>query len=324
MSQITPWCFQGSLQLLKQRAFLLSEIRSFFKHKQVVEVETPVLSSAANNDLQIEVFQTQGIKSDQARAFLRTSPEFFHKRLLASNSGDIFEIAKVFRNGERTRLHNPEFTLLEWYRLDFDVSQLMHEVIELIQRLRQAFDLAHMDVITISYQDLFIQLLNFDPFDINDAQLNQKAIEAGYHGPMLSRSEALDFMFAVCLEPQLNTQTGYLIHEFPLEQAALAQQHPSKPDRCLRFEFLWGGVELANGYQELTDPGEQLKRFEQDNQTRSLQGKQALPIDELLLDAMVHGLPRCSGVAVGIDRLLMCLLGKTCIDDVLGFVAENS
>jgi lysyl-tRNA synthetase class 2 len=310
------------LEILKQRAFLLAKIRAFFAEKSVMEVETPVLSSAANTDLQIEVFQTQGLNSASDQAYLRTSPEFFHKRLLAQGSGDIFEIAKVFRYGESTQLHNPEFTMLEWYRLGFDMSQLMSEVIELVQYLILQMELDAIKVNTYSYQQIFIEKLSLDPFNITDDELNQLTSEAGYHGDKLDRTAALDFMFAVQLEPQLDEDQGYLIYDFPIEQAALSQVHPDYPDRCLRFEFLWGGVELANGYQELTDAKEQLKRFELDNQNREKQGKEQLPIDQNLIDALEHGLPACSGVAVGVDRLIMCLLCKEYIGDVLAFDAN--
>ncbi|MCB1582340.1 MAG: EF-P lysine aminoacylase GenX [Xanthomonadales bacterium] len=315
---------QSPLSLLRQRAFLLTEIRTFFQQRKVLEVETPILSSAANTDLQIEVFSTQPIKPDKSSAFLRTSPEFFHKRLLAQGSGDIFEMAKVFRYGETTRLHNPEFTLLEWYRLDFDLKQLMFEVVELVQYLRQQMGLDVMTINTCSYQQIFIEKLSIDPFKTSADELNRLAIEAGYHGEPLDLTAALDFMFAIRLEPQLQKDEGYLIYDFPVEQAALSQVHPDYPDRCLRFEFLWGGVELANGYQELTDANEQLKRFEQDNHNRQIRGKDKLPIDQHLITALQQGLPGCSGVAVGVDRLLMCLLGKDDINEVLAFMAKNS
>lgn len=321
---MTPKIVLSPLSVLKQRAFLMSKIRAFFAEKDVLEVETPILSSAANTDLQIEVFQTQAIIENQQSAYLRTSPEFFHKRLLAAGCGDVFEIAKVFRLGESTKLHNPEFTLLEWYRLGFDMSQLMAEVVELVQSLRHAFGLGEMKVNTISYQQIFKEKLKLDPFAVDTASLNLAAKAAGYHGDDLDRTAALDFMFAVKLEPLLNTEEGYLIHDFPVEQAALSQVHPLHKDRCLRFEFLWGGIELANGYQELTDAEEQQKRFEQDNQNRLHMGKAALPIDQRFIEALQAGLPACSGVAVGVDRLLMCLLGFDDIKQVLAFEAECS
>jgi lysyl-tRNA synthetase class 2 len=318
------WRLNGLLQILQQRAFLCATIRQFFHSKGVLEVETPVLSSAANTDLQIEVFQTHAISSDAKHSYLRTSPEFFHKRLLAGGSGDIFELAKVFRLGESTQLHNPEFTLLEWYRLEFDMQQLMTEVLELIQYLRQQFGLKPLLMKQYSYQQIFIEKLSIDPFNSSDETLNQLAKEAGYHGATLDRTAALDFMFALQLEPLLEKDQGYLIHDFPVEQAALSQVHPEYSDRCLRFEFLWGGVELANGYQELTDAKEQLNRFKQDNLNRLANGKDELPIDHRLIDALSQGLPACSGVAIGVDRLLMCLLDLDDITDVLAFTAEHS
>ncbi len=324
MAKITNWQINGPLQVIRQRAFLLSEIRAFFSTKEVLEVETPVLSSAANTDLQIEVFKTQGIVQNQSAAYLRTSPEFFHKRLLASGSGDIFELARVFRMDESTALHNPEFTLLEWYRLDYTMYQLMDEVVELIHILRLAFGLKSMKTVQITYQSLYQKYLKFDPFNVDLDQLNQLAKEAGYHGSELSKTQALDFMFGVKIAPLLEPNSGYLIHDFPIEQAALAQAHPEHPDRCLRFEFLWGGMELANGYQELTDAQEQLSRFEQDNLNRQLAGKVKLPIDGRLIGAMEAGLPACSGVALGIERLLMCLLECQTINEVMPFTADNS
>jgi lysyl-tRNA synthetase class 2 len=323
MSETTNWQINGPLRLLQQRAFLCAEIRAFFAARQVTEVVTPTLSSAANTDLQIEVFSTEAIADDRPRAYLRTSPEFFHKRLLCSGSGDIFELAQVFRKGEVSASHNPEFTMLEWYRLNWSWQQLAEEVTALVDGLREAFGLPPMAVKTISYQQLFVSLLSLDPFDCTLQALNQMAIAAGYHGSPMDRVTALDFLFAICVEPRLEPQQGYLIHDFPIEQAALAQAHPERPDRCLRFELLWGGLELANGYQELTDAAEQRRRFVADNEARTAAGKPALPVDEHLLAALTAGMPACSGVALGMDRLLMCLLGCTELQQVLPFPASR-
>ncbi len=332
------WRFDGPLHLLQQRAFLLSAIRRFFAAREVLEVETPVLSSAANTDVQIEMFSSQSITTEHRQTYLRTSPEFFHKRLLASGSGDIFELAKVFRKGERTPLHNPEFTLLEWYRLNFDLFDLMQEVVELIQFLRAELGQDELPIELISYQTLFERCAAFNPFAIDLLELQALCQQHGYAGSELSRTEALDFIFSIVIQPQLSAGShlkseaahndavaaGVMIYHFPVEMAALAQVHPEQPDRCLRFEFLWHGVELTNGYQELTEANEQLRRFEHDNQIRSSQGKPALPIDQNLLAALATGLPNCSGVALGVERLMMCLYGHNSINQVLGFVAENS
>ena len=316
------------MSVIQQRAFLCAEIRRFFADRQVLEVSTPVLSRHGNTDVQIEMFQTQALLSDQAGGYLRTSPEFFHKRLLACGVGDLFEIAKVFRRGERTPLHHPEFTLLEWYRLDFTLQDLMQEVVTLVQQLCTAFGQPAISVATHSYQQLFQTVAHIDPFAISDSDLQDCCEAHGYSGSVLSRTEALDFMFACVVQPALavNEQfaEGVLIHRFPVAMAALAEVDPNQADRCLRFEFLWRGVELANGYQELTDATEQRARFDADNQLRLAAGKPILPLDEHLLAALDHGLPACAGVALGLERLLMCLLGLDDIDQVTGFIPENS
>ncbi len=318
------WSCQSPLLLLQQRAFLLAEIRQFFNQRNVLEVQTPILSSAANSDRQIEVFTTEAIHPQKQQAFLRTSPEFFHKRLLASGSGDIFEVAPVFRRDERTPLHNPEFTLLEWYRLDFDLCQLMEEVDVLFHRLAAQFNLSLKPTIRLSYRELFQQYSDVNPFMMGTDELQQYCLNQGYQGSQLSRSEALDFIFAVVILPQLCDIDGLLIYHFPIEQAALAQANPDEPETCLRFEFLFQGIELANGYQELQDAKLQRQRFEQDLQWRARHQKAVHPIDEYLLAALENGLPACSGVAVGLERLLMCLVQTNSLDDVMGFNALNS
>ncbi|MCW8869819.1 MAG: EF-P lysine aminoacylase EpmA [Proteobacteria bacterium] len=318
------WSFQSPLSCLRQRAFLLAEIRQFFQERAVLEVQTPIVSSAANTDQQIDVFSTEAIHPDKKNAYLRTSPEFFHKRLLASGSGDIFEIAPVFRRGEISRLHNPEFTLLEWYRVNFDMSALMTEVDDLFHRLALHFELKPGQTEIITYQTLFINMAGFDPFDISDESLNVFCQDRGYHGADLTRTEALDFVFAVVIQPELKNKEGMMVYHFPIEQAALAQAHPHDKHTCLRFEFLYQGIELANGYQELQDESQQRQRFETDLNWRRQHNKQALPVDEHLLSALKHGMPACSGVAVGLERLHMCLIKANGIREVMGFDAHNS
>ena len=195
-----PWQFDGPVLILQQRAFLLAAIRQFFASRNVLEVETPVLSSAANTDVQINMFTSQSIADGSELSYLRTSPEFFHKRLLASGVGDLFEIAKVYRCGERTPLHNPEFTLLEWYRLDFELFELVNEVINLIQFLRAQLGQAELAIESISYQDLFVRYADFNPFEISLKALQSRCQNHGYTGSELSRTEALDFIFSMALE----------------------------------------------------------------------------------------------------------------------------
>lgn len=320
------WKFQSPLAVLQQRAFLLSAIRRFFDERGVMEITTPILSSCGNTDINIDVFTTEAITAGDDVAFLRTSPEFFHKRLLASGSGDIFEIAPVFRRGESTPLHNPEFSLLEWYRLDFDLQDLMAEVAELIKTLIVAFGGADLPIKYISYQELMQNFAGLDPFNTSAKELSALCDSHGYTGSPLTCTAALDFLFAVVVEPQLRAAPaqGWMVHHFPVEMAALAQAEPDQPDRCRRFEFLWQGIELANGYQELTDATEQQQRFAQDNLLRQQMGKPAIPVDHHLLAALQAGLPPCSGVAIGVERLLMCLLGKGQLTEVVGFPAASS
>lgn len=319
------WQFQSPLSQLRKRAFLMTKIREFFAQRRVLEVQTPILSRYGNTDVQIEAFTSQGIHSEQSKSYLRTSPEFFHKRLLASGSGDIFELAPVFRHGEATRLHNPEFTLLEWYRQDFKLVELMDEVVGLVFFLSESLGRSQPGVKKISYQEAFLRYAQIDPFTMNEAELNEFCTANNYGGSRLSRTEALDFVFAVMIQPQLDANILWLLFDFPVEQAALAQVHPKKSDRCLRFELIYQGVELANGYQELSDSDEQRRRFQADLLLRSESGKlDDIAIDEHLLAALSAGLPSCSGVAVGIERLHMCLVGADSIQDVMGFNVENS
>jgi len=319
------WQFQSPLSQLRKRAFLMTKIREFFAQRQVLEVQTPILSRYGNTDVQIEVFTSQGIGFGQSKSYLRTSPEFFHKRLLASGSGDIFEIAPVFRHGEATHLHNPEFTLLEWYRQDFELTDLMDEVVSLVLFLNENCGDSPLKIEKISYQDAVMKYAQIDPFCINDDNLNKFCYTNNYVGGRLSRTQALDFVFAVMIQPQLSIDTLWLLFDFPVEQAALAQVHPQKPDRCLRFELIYQGVELANGYQELSDATEQRRRFQQDLVLRAEAGKvDDIAIDEYLLAALAAGIPSCSGVAVGIERLQMCLVGVKNIQEVMGFFVDNS
>ncbi|WP_154222188.1 EF-P lysine aminoacylase EpmA [Marinicella rhabdoformis] len=318
------WMPECPLSAIQKRAFLYQKIRQFFADKGVMEVETPVLSRHANTDRQIDVFCTQSINSIDDFAYLRTSPEFFHKRLLAAGSGDIFEIAKVFRLGEQSHLHNPEFSMLEWYRLDFKLGCLMKEMAALMQSLFVAFGLPELPVRHQTFTQLFEEYVAINPFKTTQKNLNDLSVEYGFHGADLSRDEALDFLFGVVIEPALPEDELLFVDRFPASQAALAQIDPDDANVCLRFELLWNGVELANGYQELTDATEQRTRFKADNEWRNSHGKRAKPIDENLLAALEAGLPQCSGVAVGLDRLLMHLMGAGGLSAILPFSADRA
>jgi lysyl-tRNA synthetase class 2 len=312
---------QCSLTILKQRAFLLQKIRLYFESQYVLEVETPILSSAGNTDVHIESFTTQAINGEFDKSYLRTSPEFPLKRLLCSGVGDVFEIAKVFRRGEISRTHNIEFTLLEWYRLDFDYLRLIEDVEALFYSLFDAFKVTYEVSQSLTFFQSFQNILAINIEEITLDDLNQVCNEDGYSGSILSKDEALDYLFATQIQPQLDKNCLTFITHYPASQAALSQIDSEDPLYSLRFEVFFQGHELGNGYQELTDGKELLHRFEEDNVERK---DNTIRIDENLINAMNVGMPDCSGIAVGIDRLLMVLMGIGDISKVLSFNAENS
>ncbi len=312
---------QCPLSLLKQRAFLLQKIRQYFESETVLEVETPILSSAGNTDIHIDSFTSQAIHRDFEKSYLRTSPEFPLKRLICSGVGDVFEIGKVFRYGEVSRTHNIEFTLLEWYRLGFDYQQLIRDVESLFFSLFDAFNVSYESSQTLTFFQSFQNVLAINIEEITLQELNQICIANDYSGSVLSKDEALDYLFACQIQPQLAKDSLTFITHYPASQAALSQIDLDNPQYSLRFEVFYQGQELGNGYQELTDAKELLHRFEKDNSKR---GANAIRIDENLIHAMNVGMPACSGIAVGVDRLLMVLLGIEDISGVLSFNACNS
>lgn len=288
---------------IHQRQRLYRELRAFFHARNVHEVETPIFSRAGNTDPAIESLSCQ----DQGELWARTSPEFFHKRLLAAGFGDLFEIAKVFRRGERSRRHRVEFTLLEYYRVGFDEFALMDELAELVSVLCAAFDRARPKVVRLSYRQWFVQSIGMDPFEVSLAQLQQQTAALGVQGQH-NRDDCLDLLRTHLLEPALDPQVAHFVYDFPASQAALAQL--TDDGQCgRRFELFFGGFELANGYFELRDASEQQRRFDRDLQQRADAGQPPVPVDHAFLQALAHGLPVCAGVAVGLDRLLMLLIG---------------
>lgn len=317
---INDWRPSVSLDILKRRAQLLADVRLFFAQKKVLEVETPILSLAAPTAPYLDSFKTDYIPigtTDRQAYYLQTSPEFAMKRLLAAGSGSIYQIAKVFRNGERGKQHSPEFTMLEWYRLALTLEQLMDEVTELLMSVA-----VFKTAIRLSYSAVFCQYLDIDLFDCSDEALKRAALE---HIPSLSdgfeldRDGWLELLMSQVIEPKL-TDLGQpvFIYDFPASQAQLAKVKTDEQGRqvAARFELYAGGLELANGYDELMDVDELKHRFEQDNQQRLVLDKPVMPMDRYLLKAMENGLPQCTGVALGIDRLLMLVLGEQSIDDV--------
>ena len=305
---------------LRLRARLNALIRAFFAERHVTEVETPILSSAGNTEPNIEGFSTTfngPIGAGARERFLRTSPEYPLKRLLASGFGDCYELGRVFRNGEAGSSHNPEFTMLEWYRAGFDHRRLM---LECAQFVRAALTLVERDadVATTSYREWFRHGLGMDPFAADEASLRTPLLEFRIDPEGLTRDDWLDLLITHRLQPALPQDGITIVYDFPASQCSLARIRHGHPPVAERFELYLGQHELANGYHELNDAAEQRARFEHDNARRHGRGQRELPIDEYLL-AMLDRLPDCAGVALGVDRLLMHMLGSDDIRDLLAF-----
>ena len=309
---------------------MLGATRRYFSDRGVLEVETPQLSSAATTDPAIESFQIRddgpGVRPGRVR-YLHTSPEFPMKRLLAAGSGDIYQICKVFRNGERGRFHNPEFTLLEWYRVGFDYRRLMLEVAELVTLLLPAGLLAGPPV-TFSWQQLFRDRLDLDPLTATVAELDECAQRQGLNVSAAVQGQDadawLDLLMTQCIEPNLPRDRVVFVHLYPASRAGLAQLEPDNPLLVRRFELYINGIELANGFQELVDSAEQRHRFEQEVRLRRLRHQPAVAVDQRLLAALSAGMPACSGVALGLDRLLMLAIGADSIDQVMAFSHDRA
>lgn len=319
------WRPTADWEVLRLRAGLLAQTRAFFAARGVLEVETPVLSAAAVTDPHLLSFSASysgpGLRCGQP-LYLHTSPEFPMKRLLAAGSGCIYQIAKVFRNGEAGRRHNPEFTLLEWYRLGFDHHRLMTEVAELAATLL-AGRLPLAGVERLSYRELFQRAVQIDPHRTHVPELAARAealnlaIPSGM--PTDDVDPWLDLLLTHCIEPHLGQGCLTFVYDYPASQAALARLRPGDPAVGERFELYVSGLELANGFHELSDAVEQRRRFEAENAARRVQGLPVMPLDERLLSALEAGLPECAGVALGFDRLVMLAAGKTSIQDVIAF-----
>ncbi|MCE0557044.1 elongation factor P--(R)-beta-lysine ligase [Motilimonas sp. E26] len=319
------WFPTTSMSALAQRAQIMAQIRQFFAERDVLEVDTPAMSQASITDVNLFPFTSQYVGPGAAvgeTLYLQTSPEFHMKRLLAAGAGPIYQICKAFRNEESGRFHNPEFTMLEWYRPGFDDLELMDEVEQLLRLV------LHCDVATrLTYQQVFEQCLQFDPLAADLAELKQVASEQGFSEIAAnenSRDTLLQLLFCMVIEPQIGQDEPCFIYQFPASQAALARLHEPDNRVAERFEVYYKGIELANGFHELTDAKEQLARFKGDNALRRITGKPEMPIDYLLLAGLEHGLPPCAGVAMGVDRLIMLALGAEHIEQVIAFPVERA
>ena len=310
---------------LWQRGQLLRMIRDYFFLEEVVEVDTPVMSQFGNPDPALLNFKSRYNgpgKLYGSETYLITSPEYHMKRLLAAGSGDCYYLGKVFRDGELSRRHNPEFTMLEWYREGFNLETLMEEVYRLIRLLSDQ----DLECSTYTYREAFGKFLGVDPFLMSLADLIELIEQSDISMTFIpkNRDEALDLIVSHLLEPRFDRDKVTFIYHYPATQASLAKV--VEEDGYLvgkRFEAYWQGLELANGYEELTDSQEQKARFEAENCMRQTLGYEAVPLDQLLLESLDQ-LPFCSGVALGVDRLLMAMWDTSEIKDVQAFSFEQS
>ncbi len=321
---MTDWRPSADFAALRLRAQLNALIRSFFAQRNVTEVETPVLSLAGNTDPNIASFSLQfGGRTDGAprTRWLRTSPEYPLKRLLAAGFGDCYELGRVFRDGEAGGRHNPEFTMLEWYRLGCDHRALIWETTALIgEALALVGRRAHL--VEVAYHELYRQQLGIDPHSASDAQLRAALGNSVIDPTGLTRDDWLDLLMTHRLQPSFPPDQLLAVYDYPASQCALARVRDDGAENipvAERFELYLGSLEIANGYHELADADEQARRLEHDRRVRTQRGVVAPPCDAHLLAALTGGFPDCAGVAMGVDRLLMAMLGTGRIADVLAF-----
>ena len=339
------WRPTATRKMLELRASLLSRTRAFFASRSVLEVDTPLVVNAAVTDVHIHSARvlldppgpntqaTPLLGNSRAGSasnlyFLHTSPEYAMKRLLASGSGDIYQICHVVRGLERGRQHNTEFTLVEWYRVDFSLGALMSEVDALVRELLAGVAVA-FPTERVSYSDVFRRELGLDPFTVSIDALAKAARHIGFvpesgGGSRRLRDELLELLMGTVIGPRLGRDALTFVYGYPASQAALARLDVADSRAAQRFELYCQGIELANGFHELASPAEQRARFQQDNLERRGLGMHEMALDERLLAALEAGLPDCSGVALGFDRTLMLASGAARIDEVLSFPTERA
>jgi lysyl-tRNA synthetase class 2 len=318
------WQPTATIAHLKKRAEIIAKIRQFFRERDVLEVDTPLMSHYTITDPHVvgipAIYTALG--SDVAQQmYLQTSPEYAMKRLLAAGSGSIYQICKAFRQGEVGRIHNPEFTMIEWYREGFDHHALMDEMDTLLQLILQTAPAER-----ISYADLFQQHLGINPHYADEKML---AVSASQKNISLSstlpdRDAWLDLLWTHCIEPVVGYERPIFLYDFPASQASLAKVRHEEPPVASRFEVYFKGIELANGFHELQDAAEQATRFNRDSAFRAQHGLPEKNIDPRFLDALQHGLPDCAGVALGIDRLILLALGCNRVADVVSFAFDSA
>lgn len=312
---------KNKITALQTRARTLSDIRLFFQNRGVWEVETPLLGCSIGTDPHLDFFEI----TEQPTRYLQTSPEFAMKRLLAAGSGPIFQITKAFRKGDEGRWHNPEFTILEWYRPGFSLFELIQEVSDL---LKMIFQSKIRTIQTERYSDLFKKTLQIDPLCISDlellAVLEKKIVIPNKinFSEYLTRDDALQLLMTHCIEPTFSDDTLYFVSHYPRSQAALARLDPDDHRLALRFEAYLGPIELANGYDELTDPDEQKARFKQDCEYRKKINKPLPAWDQRFLESLRH-MPTSSGVAMGLDRVFALHGDHTSLKEIISFAWQE-
>lgn len=325
MSDIAGWQPTAPIANLLKRAKIVNEIRHFFADRGVLEVETPTMSQATVTDVHLRAFETQFTGPGAAQGitlYLMTSPEYHMKRLLAAGSGPIYQMGRSYRNEEAGRYHNPEFTMLEWYRPHYDMYRLINEVDDLLQQTLECESAE-----SLSYQQAFLRYLDIDPLTAEKDKLREVAAKldvSNIADTEEDRDTILQLLFMVGVEPHIGLEKPTFIYHFPASQASLAEISSEDHRVAERFEVYYKGIELANGFRELTDAAEQRQRFERDNRKRASMGLPEQPIDENLLVALEHGFPECAGVALGIDRLIMLALGAERISDVIAFPVDRA
>lgn len=316
------WKASADVALARQRADMLERARAFFRTRNVLEVDTPALGRHAASDPNIDSLRVSG--PGDTTLYLQTSPESFMKRLLAGGYPDIYALGHVFRGGEAGRLHQPEFTMVEWYRRDFGLRAMIDETVAFIADLLDRPDLGEAD--SLEYRDAFRLFAGIDPVAASTDELAEAAsADAGLRENLGDDRDAwLDLL--LCTRVAAGFATGRLtvLRHFPASQAALARVCPVDGNVADRFEIFYGEMELANGFVELRDPGEQRRRMRADLEKRRATGRQPVPLDEPLLAALDSGLPRCAGVAVGFERLLMLASGADDIRDVMTFAFDDT
>jgi len=321
------WQPTATMGTLRERARLIATVRAFFAARGIWEVETPVLGQGGSTDVHlVSLSSLARTDKGQRKLWLQTSPEFHMKRLLAADSGPIFQLAKSFRDGEVGARHNIEFTMLEWYRPGFTLAQLIEETTALVAHVLPQ---SPGPVVYYRYRELFHRHLEVDPFTTSLVTLRSLAAERGNMSAQAlaeeGRDTCLDLLMGMVIEPTLGQQELSVVVDYPASQAALARRHQDADGEWVasRFELYLNGIELANGYDELTDAEEQRQRFDADNAERRRLGLPEVDVDAHLLAALEQGLPASSGVALGLDRLIQLALGKARLEEVLAFSTAN-